>query len=277
MARRRRKRRGFWFPNQGTVGPEGADDDDDYGLYIQLEVSGSGGANAGRTRQFITDLTFDRPLEDDRNETNRLNVVVGGEYILRRIVGRLFASRGMLSASNAEQRAPAIQLTCGFFVARAADSGVNNADAPIGTETENESIENYCPAGNQNIREPWIWHKRWILGSTAEVNNDNGAPGINTVQTDPLGLMSYPRTTMGYGSKFTDGSIDAKTIRRVSNDDRLWFVAAARFLNNAAWVGEGTSPFDPAISGQTNPTLVAIHLDYRLFGHFTSTRNRGTM
>lgn len=268
---RRRKRRGFWFPNQGTLGAAPEVDDDDYGLFIQHELV----ANDKTTSIFVTDVTFDRPLEDDREERDRLNTVVGGEYILRRIVGRVFGSRGLITASNAEQRFPAILLTCAFFVARADDSAIGNANQPVGSSSLAELKENYAPNGNQNIREPWIWHKRWILGNpTATPVNNGTAP---TVLTDPLGLTAYPPTTMGYTSKFTDGSIDQRTIRRVSNDDRLWFVSAARFLNNAAWIGEGVNPFDIALSGQTATTRVAVHLDYRLFGHFTSTRNRGTM
>lgn len=264
--RRRRRRKVFWFPNLGTVGPEGNADDDDYGLFIQLTLD----TNQSASAVFITDLTFDRPIEEDEgSDTLRLSSVVGGEYILRRIVGNCFAGRVSNSGTTAAELSPAVLLTAGFFVARSEDS--TNEDitnrAPIGAETLAELRENYSPGSVSTVREPWIWRKRWILGNELQ-SSSQFVPGT-------MGsFMRAPPTNVLYPSKHTDHSIDAKTIRRVASDNRLWFVAAARFLASGTWLGEGASPFTPSIN--VIGTNVQIHLDYRLLGNLTRTRSTGT-
>lgn len=269
--RRRRKRRVFWFPNAGTNGPGADVDDDDYGLFIQINLDQAQVTSS----TFVTDLTFDRPLEEDADITkDRLQTVVGGEYMLRRIVGNCFVSRGQSTGNATAGERPPVLVTAGFFVARSEDSTSEAAGQaqPIGAETVAELRENYSPGSLSTIREPWIWRKRWILGNHGNAMANAG----NVVHNSTiLGLDEYPATSAGYPSKHTDASIDCRTIRRVSNDNRLWFVVVARPLNNIVWVGAETSPFDTsgASAGQVS---IAVHLDYRLLGHMTRTRSTGT-
>lgn len=267
--RRRRRRKVFWFPNLGTVGPAGAEDDDDYGLYIQQTFDTGGVASS----VFVTDLTFDRPIEEDEgSDTLRLSSVVGGEYILRRIVGNCFVGKTSGVGATADAEKAIVMVTAGFFVARAEDSTQEDISArqPIGAETLAELRENYSPASVSTIREPWIWRKRWILG------NANPAGTANFVNGTRDGFLSAPPNNMGYPSKHTDQSIDCKTIRRVGNDNRLWFVLTSRILNAGSWLGEGASPFQPAVGTAQAGGFVHCHLDYRLLGHLTRTRSTGT-
>lgn len=269
MARPRRRRKMFWFPNLGTVGPDGNADDDDYALFLQLTIDT--GQTASST--FVTDLTFDRPIEEDEgSDTLRLSSVVGGEYILRRIVGNCMVSKSVSIGAGAAESG-IILVTAGFFVARAEDS--SNEDItnrqPIGAETTAELRENYSPASVSTVREPWIWRKRWVLGN----NPSAGTSGFVTASR-PGFLASAPGTNVQYPSKHTDASIDAKTIRRVGNDNRLWFSISARMLNAGSWLGEGASPFVPAAGTANVGSNVQVILDYRLLGHLTRTRSTGT-
>lgn len=267
--RRRRRRKVFWFPNLGTVGPAAEPDDDDYGLWIQLQLDSAQSTSS----IFITDLTFDRPIEEDEQSAQlRLSSVVGGEYLLRRIVGNCFVSREVRTAGAEPGFSPPIVATAGFFVARSEDSSnedIGNA-APIGAESTTERRENYSPGSVSTVREPWIWRKRWILG--------NYLPGTSNflITSDRSGLMSYPPNNALYPSSRSDQTIDAKTIRRVSNDDRLWFIIAARALNTGEWIGEGASPFAPATGTPQEIVRIKCHLDYRLLGHMTRVRGKGT-
>lgn len=270
---RRRRRKVFWFPNPGTNGPGADVDDDDYGIFITQNLD----IGQVTSNVFITDLTFDRPLEEDADVgRDRLQSVVGGEYILRRIVGNCFVSRGVDAGGPAIiNQKPPVMVTAGFFVARSEDSTSEEAGAarPIGAETAAEQRENYSPGSLSTVREPWIWRKRWILGNPGSVPQNLGNTVLNN---SVLGLETYPPNNALYPSKHTDASIDARTIRRVSNDNRLWFVVACRVLNSNVWVGEGASPFDVESGASSDGVFVATHLDYRLLGHMTRTRSTGT-
>lgn len=260
MAKRRRRRPGTWFPNVGTSGPAGDPDNDDYGRWFTLTAP----ANPVDSQELIIDLTFDQPEEDEAAAgglaRQSLSDIIGSEYILKRIVGNFFAALDQ-ATTEVEGAGFGVVLTAGFFVARAEDSSTEAADVslPIGTETALETRENYSPAQASTIREPWIWRRRWILGNNFR----------NFITPNGQGVTQFPATTSGFHSSAMSGPfIDARTIRRVNQDDRLWFVATARSVG-PVW----SSPF-------SNPTAVAnqvvnCHLDYRLYGSLTRAKARG--
>jgi len=262
MARRRRRVGGTWFPNVGTQGPEGNDDDDDLGRWFLHTHTN---ATVQDSITSILDLTFDQPLEDEAvssgTDRSTLADIVGSEYILRRIVGKLFCFVDANDGTLASQFGALV--TCGFFVARAEDSTTEAAgiSLPIGTETAAETRENYSPAAVSTVREPWIWRRRWLLG--------NAGRAQQTGVASKSGLSFFPTTNAGYASVMDGPHIDAKTVRRVSQDDRLWFAASSRILNpNFA------DPFNPpALGGQSE--RVNFHLDYRLFGRLVKASARG--
>lgn len=259
MAKRRRRRRGTWFPNLGTAGSPGDPDDDDYGRFFRIVADN----NAGTSNTIILDLTFDQPEEDEAlsGGVNRSTLadIIGSEYILRRIVGNFFCASDL--NNNAETGSFATMVTAGFFVARAEDSSTEAADIslPIGTETAVETRENYSPAQGSTIREPWIWRRRWILGNSVRFN---GASAEGVTQFPPTNTTFQPGVMNG-------PFIDARTVRRVSQDDRLWFACSVRQLG-PLW----DTPF--INDGVAQNVNVNCHLDYRLFGHLTKARNRGT-
>lgn len=254
--RKRRRKRGTWFPNVGTAGLENDPDDDDSGRWFQLIC------NNGVSTTVVSDLTFDKPFEDELdsdNQTGRsLSDIIGSEYILRRIVGKVFCHRDQFS-SAAETLA--VLVTCGFFVARSEDTSTETAGdpKPIGANTLTELRENYSPAAVSTVREPWIWRRRWILG--------NQRLTANQTIVVSSGVAAFPPTNAGYGSVMDGPHLDAKTIRRVGQDDRLWFVVSARQLS-ANWA-------DPFNSDASTPVGVGVHLDYRLFGSLRKAKQQG--
>lgn len=258
MAKRRRRRRGVWFPNLGTEGANGDPDDDDYGRYFRIIPSD----DAGVSTTAILDLTFDQPEEDEAAvggaNARSLADIIGSEYILRRIVGNFFCAIDINDTTATAQFCTCV--TAGFFVARAEDSSSEAADVslPIGTETALETRENYSPAVPSTIREPWIWRRRWFLGNLARWNVGGLMPGVS----------GFPPNNALYPSVASGPFIDARTIRRVSQDDRLWFAVAARHVG-AEW----NIPFENA--GISATPALNCHLDYRIFGSLTKAKARG--
>lgn len=262
MARRRRKRRGVWFPNLGTLGPNADPDDDDPGLWGQLLVGGEVAPAA--TTTVILPLTFDEAREDEELEADTtLADFLGSEYIVERILGTLFVARRTASAIG---RVPAIKVTAGIFVARQEDSthaAAAEGALPIGTQTAAEARENYSPMTNSTIREPWMWRRSWILGNTGlQANNDQ------TVFVNTQSVHNFPPTNVGYLGMLTGPYVDVKSRRHVRQDDRLYFVIAARNLTDN-W----TAPFNEAI---TIEEPVQFHFDYRIFGRLVKAQQTGS-
>lgn len=243
---RRRRNRGTWLPTFGN------------------DLSGTqffvGGTEIGLplvAGQIVTGLyplTFDYPKEPDEagEADNSMADIIGSEYILRRIVGKFLVCREFEAAGTADDD-PAIMVTAGFFVARAGESP--NQDAPIGVAgaTQSEVARNYSPLSGSTLREPWIWRRTWILGSY----------GVNGITTYSFHQARYfPPTNTQYGSVSDGAHIDAKTIRRVGNDNRLFLAVSA-----TPWP-IGNVVADP-------PVAVNARLDYRLFGSLRKARNQG--
>jgi len=264
MARRRRSR-GVWFPNLGTSSgdPENVDDDDQ-GVFFQFIMPSVPNGGAFATQQIILPLTFDSIQEDEADEINTsLSDLVGSEYVLRRIVGDVFLARD--TSFNQGATYAAIRVGCGFFVARQADVG-QSRDRPIGAETAAESRENYSVLGTSTVREPWIWRKTWILGNAGRVS----------ASADPIiaAVNNFPPNNTLYNGAMSNSRIDAKTIRRVGQDDRLFFVATARGLN-PQFAGEGVHPFINDQGITVTATGIEGVLDYRLFGSLRRARQVG--
>lgn len=237
MASRRRRRAVTWLPTLGTAGPVETNDNAS-GRAFSLDTPPD-----GTTEVAITALTFDVPRDADSAALtiDTLADIIGSEYMLRRIVGKCFANSLLDSEGPA-----AILFGAGFFVARAADEQqAQEGNQPIGSQSPSERVENYNPLSDDCIREPWIWRRVWILGRDGA---GEGAP-------------SFPSTTVGYGSVQDGPHIDAQTMRRVGNDERLWFAVAARNF--------------PIAVASTSPGQIFGYLDYRLLGSLLKARNRG--
>lgn len=245
-ARTKRRARYTWLPTIGTDGQQEGGTDNASGREFALSVPQDGSSNV-----ILSELTFDEPSEGDFLDStfSKLNEIIGNEWYLKRIVGKLFAGINQNNPGAGEDTVGGALFAAGFFIARADDRNVaGTAKQPIGAASLAERIENYSPIGEENIREPWIWRRAWVL------SNQVGTPNPNSFD-------QFPRNTAEYGSVMDGPHIDAKTSRRIGQDDRLWFAVAARTLP----IG---NVFD-------NIVQINGYLDFRILGALRKARNSG--
>jgi len=252
MARRRR-RRYTWFPNLGTG--SGFTNGDLAGRQIQITVQNNGSPNI-----ITVPLTFDFP-----NETVQAGVAgdtplgdfIGNEYIIERIVGNMFFN---LSSADLVNTGTAVLVTAGIYVARADDA---NPDAAIGSAALADELSNYSPQFTDNIREPWIFRRTWILGHAFGINPGTGALVTTTTGTaNSSNAQAFPQSNVWYGTAVGGPFVDAKSSRRVGQDERLFWTTTAQNF-----------PVDSTQSGIVNLTG---YFDYRILGTLVKPHNRST-
>lgn len=244
-----------WLPTLGSVRSSEQPVANNSGIRFTLNTTGSVDPVT-----VIFPLTFDTPGDPDDVDPAAGGVLVnmvGHEYFLRRIVGKcLIAIQASTAPANDPSRTPGVIVTAGFFVARAndPDSG-GGPTTPIGSASQQEVIDNYDSLSRETIRAPWIWRRAWILGNKAR---ELASTTVQDFATNAANM--FPPTTAHYGSVADGPHIDAKTARRVAQDERLFFTAtAAQF------------PETPTNQG----AAVLGYLDYRLLGQLRKAHNRG--
>lgn len=201
--RTRRRRKYTWFPQLGFQGAQPENDTTVLPITPAV-VPGSGALSDVVIFPIVPDTPKDTPTAGTEN----LDDFIGNEYLLKRIVGRVWFAAGF-NDSTAPNVILDIAVGIGFFVARADRTAAAGA-SPIGTATAVERKENYGPLTLQNTREPWIWRRVWLVSNSTIVAATNAiVPG------------NYPRNNLD-GSVAEGSHIDAKTARRVGDDDRLF-------------------------------------------------------
>jgi len=242
---RRRKFKGTWFPINSDTVVEGPADPLPAAPLQGTLGSGSGTAGAETS---IRILTFDQPAE----QAPLLNDALGQEYALRRIVGKLHIWWQQTLNGSTSLDLYTAQIGAGFFVARASST---DEDIPEGAQATSQSggdadtFNQFSPLSGGAIREPWIWRRTWVLGNP---------PSSDGNLTQTRGVI--PCSNIDYGSVLDGPHVDAKTRRRIRQDERLFFAMSARMLDG----GGGT------VGLQWNWTL-----DVRLFGAMRRARNQG--
>lgn len=228
---RRRRKRYIWLPQLGFQ-PTNDDSLDSVIIPLTTPTIPADGTPSDVT---IAPLIPDLPLEQVLSTDNQLGDYVGNEYILKRIVGRYFCSAGTVSSAGTANLPVCIAWTLGFFIARADGSGNVTSGLPVGTATAADRARNYGPINPQTTREPWIWRRTWLVSpiwqdATTHVRVYGNAAGNGT--------MWFPNNNLD-GSVAEGSHIDAKTARRVSQDDRLWL----------ALQGQAIEVINPSIGG----------------------------
>lgn len=292
MVRRRRRfvRRGrrrtkyIWLPPIGEAGGQAtglpARINDDVGF--DFVINATADPNFEETAVAVAPLIFDAPYETTSilgttgvAADTPLSWFLQNEYVLKRIVGNIFVT--IDSRQTAVEAPSAALVACGFFVARADDNSAN-PDQPIGTlegifdvvPSAKGRVFNYSPLSPTTAREPWIWRRTWILSPWGSgIRNGSNQPlapsGANNLATLVDGGGGYfPPTNVHYSDSKTNHYCDAKTVRRIRSDERLWFVVAAR-----AWgLHQGITNSDDL--------LIKGHCDLRFLGAARKARQRGT-
>lgn len=257
--RRRRRTKYTWLPAYGTGTP--IDPDGNYEGNMRYGTLGV--LRTGKPALGIVALLPDAPPENFDGSTTNLANAITSEYILRRIVGSLFVT---YSQSNQPYYLDSVAyqpqgciVTAGFFVARASDVSQTDPEAyPIGyTDGVNiADFNNYSPQARDTVREPWIWRRTWLLGNNRDYYMKDGVLSATT-----HGYERFPPNNALYGSVADGPKVDAKTIRRVGSDDRLWFAIATQCLNST-----GTA---------INDGILDYILDVRYLGALRRARQRG--
>lgn len=252
--RRRRRNQGTWLPVLGTV-PADSDCDKLSHFTMQLEVPQTGpcGSIFG-----ILPVVFDTPQEPDAlANTDALTDLVGNEYFLKRIVGKLHL--GIKEQSDTAQHAISFPYyyiaTAGFFVARAQDESIaGGSSLPIGGLLYNQ----YAPQIREVIREPWIWRRSWVLGSAVKDAELRASFGTNFATS-----QGWPQNNSTYGSIQDGPHVDQKTKRRVRQDERLWFTIQVR------------SASDWTTTGINSTATLEVVGDFRYFASMRRAKNSG--
>lgn len=245
---RRRKRKYTWFPQIGTQGASAEDDT----TILSIAIPQTSGTLLSDVNIFP--IIPDVPLEGlgaaitPGANTSLVNFIAS-EYFLKRIVGKFACSLNPLPATTGNQ-IQAATIGCGFLIARAAEAEVITG-GPIGASTAAERKQNYGPLNVSTTREPWIWRRTWTMSPIV-----TAASGVQ-VWGNPSG--SFPPHNM-QGSVAEGSQIDARTARRVGNDDRLFF-AVQTAINDQTGT-PATYTFPDGI------------LDIRILGALRRARNR---
>lgn len=246
---RRRKRRYLWLPAQGIAGAA-AENPTLNGLYggdfFDINIP-----NDGTVVTVTRDITFDQPPEETNTGAINVNtpmaVFLRSAYMLRRVVGHLFAS--IFNIDPGADDINACIATYGMLVARADEA---DPTRPVLAATNGERTVNYSPQHVDNLVEPYIFQRTWVLGNA---QRRTAAPGVNGVQ--------FPSTNAQYGSAREGTHLDAKTMRRVDGDNRLWHVVSVR-----------TYPVGTVST--TSTTRFSLTTQLRLLGRATPLRRQGS-
>lgn len=182
---------------------------------------------------------------DDINAQYTLrDLTEGQDWMLKRMVGKItihtYADTYIPTADW-----PQVYVTAGFFVARAIDESPSDPDL-VAAEID--------PLAVDNIRQPWIWRRTWLLGN----------PVWTRTAGAPIGGFDFPCSNMEYGSMSEGTHIDSKVSRRIMRDQRLWFCCTVM----------GQLSAQGAVSGaQPNPRIAGL-CDLRILGAMRKSRNR---
>lgn len=228
---RRRRTKYTWFPVLGTAFGEGD------GVFAGFPFNLGSPIVEGLGPALVFPLIPDVQPEVADNATENLVDFVGSDYVIKRIVGKLYAFANAAGGGSP----PTLQFGAGIFVAR---SDTLNRDVPAGGKTQADADENFGVLHAANIREPWMWRRTWQLRNRS-----------SSIDFDSGGLLS----TYTAGSIQDGPHIDVKVSRRVRNDERLWMCLQA-----------GTVLID----GTNDPAQVDGWVDLRFLGALRKAQNR---
>jgi len=165
---------------------------------------------SGLVTAAIVDVTFDSPMDTSVGTATvqtPMSDFLRSSYMLRRICGSIFVSLTNTAGIGADD-ASAVAVTYALFVARSDET--NDNAIPIGAGNQAEINQNYGPQQADNVREPYIFQRSWILGNQSLF-----------AARPTVGAVRFPFNNAGYGSAYEGTFVDQKTLRRVDGDNRL--------------------------------------------------------
>jgi len=158
-------------------------------------------------------------------------------YRLRRIVGKLFFGMAQDDQADPTDVAAGV-VTAGFIVRRVGPAGTSLAQQSSGATGELIST-----ATLNNISDPWIWRRSWLLANTK-------APGLSDGTTFPI------TTNIQYGSALDGPHVDQKTARIVGPEERLFLSVTCQGIDG---------------NSQSNPAAIILVGDLRVLASMRSS------
>lgn len=169
----------------------------------------------------------------------------GQDWVLKRLVGKAHfwaLADSFVPTVDWEM----LKLTLGFFVARAIDEQPSDIDL-VSAEVDPQNVD--------NIRQPWIWRRSWVLAN----------PVWTRTASAPIGGFDFPTSNMEYGSVADGPHIDSKVSRRIMRDQRLWLAASVTGINNSGSLSVSSTDPLPRVSGL---------IDLRVLGAMRRSKDR---
>jgi len=283
VRRRRRKTKYTWLPSDGTLITSDLGGGNTLEQQL-LAFSGSFDITSGISDGFVSNVIADFPRSNEDSANESLADVIGSEYFLKRIVGKVFVEANVQAIGQdqfiAPQDAPSFLLTFGFFVAPYAYEatgptvGLPDIARPVGTlpTADLANAPAYNPQLTGTAREPWIWRRSWLLNPFGNLWPRTGTVadpfenGIRLNANQQGGAASFPPNNSWYPGVLDGPHIDAKTARRIRKHERLWLAFAG------AQYPEGVT----LDSDKFQKATMRFVCDVRTLGALRKARNRSS-
>lgn len=211
---RRRKTKVVWLPvdlsnRLGTAPATGTLDNTSSTIIKTFTGNPLGDLPAAEEIPVLKDFT---ESDNIASASTSLADIEQSGYRLRRIVGKLVFA--VQQVADADPDAVSIcHITAGFIIRR-----VNHQGISVNSIAGQQGIS---PANVQNIMDPWIWRRSWVLCN-------------NLIQTDP-NVQAFQQSNIRYGAGNMDGPhVDAKTARIVGPEERLFLSVVSEGVNGNA-------------------------------------------
>lgn len=200
----RRKPRVVWLPTDPTFAVDGnMQGGSNVGTFF---IDSAGPAAIGFATNADIPLVIDNQLTPVPGTTSLADIESSG-YRLRRIVGKVYCALTQVVQDDAG----AVLVAVGFIVRR-----VNPDGTPAFAAARRQ------PTFQENIPDPWIWRRTWILA--------NGSS--SQVETSFVDSANF--SNMEGGPSAVDGPhVDAKTARIIGPEERLFMSASVTLLNSS--------------------------------------------
>lgn len=227
----RRKQRVVWLPTDPNEAV-GAVPTTNWGTITnQLNISGT-----VPTASSEVPLVIDQPADPT---TSTLADIESSGYRLRRIVGKIFVQTDLL---DEESGITTIGVTAGLIIRRVDQDGTS-LNSQVGL---NQSA--CSPSERENIMDPWIWRRSWVLEN----------PILTLVSPGPVGPIRLMTSNMLYGSALDGPHVDQKTARLVGPEERLFLDVSVTALEGADGQNELTNDttvfYDFRVLGTMRPS-----------------------
>lgn len=176
----------------------------------------------------------------DLKQTSLSDVAQSG-YRLRRIVGKLFFGAAP-STARVLADVKNVIVTAAFIIRRVDATGNSLAAASGGGLQLSTNT-----ATMNNIMDPWIWRRSWILSNTFDPSSTDAA-------------LFGQQNNITYGSAVDGPHVDAKTARIVGPEERLFLDVTTQGIDGNA---------------QSDPLAIVLVGDIRVLGTLrTNVGNR---